>query len=85
MKGCPVSARMCDAGGPFLLKGAGVLGHMLFIDCESRIDALILDLIWIGEAKNLIGEDSYFKKSMFTDKYNIHGKVFVHINLKVFP
>lgn len=21
MKGCPVSARMCDAGGPFLLKG----------------------------------------------------------------
>ena len=45
MKGCPVSARMCDAGGPFLLKGFGVLGHMLFIDCESRIDALILDLI----------------------------------------
>lgn len=45
MKGCPVSARMCDAGGPFLLEGFGVLGHMLFIDCESRIDALILDLI----------------------------------------
>ena len=76
---------MRDAGSPFLLKGAGVLGHMLFIDCESRIDALILDLIWIGEAKNLIGEDSYFKKSMFTDKYNIHGKVFVQPNLKVFP
>ena len=46
MKGCPVSARMRDAGGPFLLKGFGVLGHMPFIDCESRIDALILDLSW---------------------------------------
>ena len=28
---CPVSARMCDTGGPFLLKGFGVLGHILFI------------------------------------------------------
>lgn len=45
MKGCPVSARMRDAGSPFLLKGAGVLGHILFIDCESCIAALILDLI----------------------------------------
>jgi hypothetical protein len=44
MKCCPVSARMRDAGSPFLLKGVGVLRHMLFIDCESRIDALILDL-----------------------------------------
>ena len=48
MECCPVSARMCDAGGPFLLEGFGVLGHMLFIDCESRIDALILDLSWRG-------------------------------------
>jgi hypothetical protein len=32
MEGCPVSARMCNAGSPFLLKGLGVLGHMLFID-----------------------------------------------------
>ena len=32
MKRRPVSARMSDAGGPFLLKGLGVLGHILFID-----------------------------------------------------
>ena len=32
MKCCPVSARMCDAGNPFLLKGFGVLGHILFIN-----------------------------------------------------
>jgi hypothetical protein len=32
MKGCPVSARMSNAGDPFLLKGFGVLGHILFID-----------------------------------------------------
>ena len=31
MEGCPVSARMRDAGGPFLLKGFRVLGHILFI------------------------------------------------------
>ena len=48
MEACPVSARMCDAGGPFLLEGFGVLGHMPFIDYESRIDALILDLSWRG-------------------------------------
>jgi hypothetical protein len=45
MECCPVSTRMRDTGGPFLLKSFGVLGHMLFIDCESRIDVLILDLI----------------------------------------
>lgn len=27
MKGCPVSACVSDAGGPFLLEGLGVLGH----------------------------------------------------------
>lgn len=32
MKCCPVSARMRNAGGPFLLKGFGVLGHASFID-----------------------------------------------------
>ncbi len=32
MESCPVSARMRDAGGPFLLKGFGVLGHILFIN-----------------------------------------------------
>ena len=31
MKCCPVSARMCNAGGPFLLKSFGVLVHILFI------------------------------------------------------
>ena len=31
MKGCPVSARMRDAGCPFLLEGFGVLGHTTFI------------------------------------------------------
>ena len=31
MKGIPMSTRMSDAGGPFFLKGLGVLGHMLFI------------------------------------------------------
>ena len=45
MECCPVSARMCNTGSPFLLKGLRVLRHMLFIDCESCIDALILDLI----------------------------------------
>ena len=32
MESCPVSARMRDAGGPFLLEGFGVSGHMLFIN-----------------------------------------------------
>ena len=45
MECCPVSARMRNAGSPFLLEGFRVLVHMLFIDCESCIDALILDLI----------------------------------------
>ena len=31
MKGIPMSTRMSNAGGPFLLKGLEVLGHMLFI------------------------------------------------------
>jgi hypothetical protein len=31
MEGCPVSARMSDAGGPFFLEGLGVLGHPLVI------------------------------------------------------
>ena len=34
MKGCPVSARMCNAGSPFLLKGFRGLsccGHQSFI------------------------------------------------------
>lgn len=34
MKCCPVSARMGDAGGPFLLEGFGVLRHILFINLE---------------------------------------------------
>ncbi len=32
MECCPVSARMCNAGSPFLLKGFGILGHILFIN-----------------------------------------------------
>lgn len=32
MECCPMSARMSDAGGPFLLKSFGVLGHILFIN-----------------------------------------------------
>lgn len=31
MESCPVTARMCDASGPFLLKGFKVLGHPLLI------------------------------------------------------
>lgn len=31
MECCPVSARMYDAGGPFLLKRYGVFGHHVFI------------------------------------------------------
>ena len=36
MKGWPVSARMSDAGGPFLLKGFGVLGHTQFIELDPK-------------------------------------------------
>ena len=43
MKGCPVSARMGYAGGPFLLKGLRVLGHMLFIDDSLFARGFILD------------------------------------------
>ena len=32
MKCCPVSARMRDAGSPFLLEGFEVLMHVSFID-----------------------------------------------------
>ena len=31
MEGCPVSARMCDAGGPFLLEVLWILG------CHSKV------------------------------------------------
>ena len=32
MECCPMSARMCDAGSPFLLEGLVVLGHSLLIE-----------------------------------------------------
>ena len=35
MKCCPVSTRMRDTGGPFLLKSFGVLGHSSFIKCSQ--------------------------------------------------
>ena len=35
MECCPVSARRRNAGGPFLLKGFGVLGHILFINSRG--------------------------------------------------
>ena len=37
MECCPVSARMRNAGGPFLLEWLGILGHILFINsgCAS--------------------------------------------------
>lgn len=31
MECCPVRARMCDAGGPFLLEGLRVMRHTTFI------------------------------------------------------
>ena len=34
MKSRPMSARMFNAGIPFLLKSFRVLGHTLFIDCS---------------------------------------------------
>ena len=39
MESCPVSTRMRDAGSPFLLKGIGVLGHILFINsgCANNV------------------------------------------------
>ena len=44
MKCGPVSARMGYAGGPFLLKGLRVLGHILFINSGSVCTGFILDL-----------------------------------------
>ena len=44
MEGCPVSARMRDAGGPFLLKGFGVLWHILFIKSGCADGEFISDL-----------------------------------------
>jgi hypothetical protein len=46
VKGCPVSARMRDAGGPFLLKGLRVIGfyqHPSFIDYKFICAKFIYD------------------------------------------
>ncbi len=44
MEGCPVSARMSNAGAPFLLKGFRVLGHIPFINSGSGGNGFIWDL-----------------------------------------
>jgi hypothetical protein len=44
MESCPVSARMRDAGGPFLLKGLGVLGHPSFIGRQKYLTEFTLVL-----------------------------------------
>ena len=44
MECCPVSARMCDAGSPFLLKSFGVLSmHKPFISSRKSIVEFILN------------------------------------------
>lgn len=37
MKCCPVSARMCNTGGPFFLEELRVLRHVLFIDEDASL------------------------------------------------
>ena len=44
MKGCPVRARMCDTGGPFLLEGFRVLRHILFIYLPTGPPEFIVNL-----------------------------------------
>lgn len=45
VKCCPMSARMCDAGNPFLLKSFRVLGHPTFISSVDTSNRFICNLI----------------------------------------
>jgi hypothetical protein len=44
MESCPVSARMRNAGGPFLLEGLRVLRHILFIYLQMGPPEFIVNL-----------------------------------------